>query len=38
MVLMGRHFEEVYKKPWKYGQVLKLLRSLDGVDMEPKVD
>jgi hypothetical protein len=19
MSLMGRHFEEVYKKPWKYG-------------------
>jgi hypothetical protein len=38
MSLMGRDFEQVYKNPWKYGQVVKLLRSLDGVDMEPKVD
>jgi hypothetical protein len=38
MALIERCFEEVYKKPWKYGHVVKLLRSPDGVDMEPEVD
>jgi len=38
MALMGRHFEEVYKRPWKYGLVFKWLRSPRGVVMKPKVD
>jgi hypothetical protein len=37
MALMGRCFEEVYKKPWKDDQVVKWLRILGDVAMKPRV-